>query len=65
MRRKTRMTKQNRQRTKLGLPDLEHVSGIVADLQDRSSFMASQPLDASEQNLRRDDAEQPQRPTPY
>ena len=29
MRRKTRMRKQNRQRTKLGLPDLEHVKSAV------------------------------------
>jgi len=42
----------------------KEISGMVGDLQDRISFMASQLLDASEQNLRRDDAEQPQRPTP-
>jgi len=44
----------------------KEISGMVADSQGRSGFMASQPLDASEQNLRRDDVEpEPQRPTPY
>ena len=44
----------------------KEISGMVTDSQGRSGFMASQPLDASEQNLRRDDADsKPQRHTPY
>jgi hypothetical protein len=44
----------------------KEISGMVADPHGRSGFMASQPLDANEQNLRRDEVEpEPQRPTPY
>ncbi|MGB7730398.1 MAG: hypothetical protein WBL50_20390 [Candidatus Acidiferrum sp.] len=43
----------------------KELSGMVTDSQGRSGVMASQPLDAREQNLGRDDKSEPQRPTPY